>query len=74
MNQNGYNSQEEQIIDVPYYTRGLSDGNLRISRRIIRAQNVINYRRKISEIFVNEKTFRTDRLNQVINDAVKLLK
>ena len=51
MNQNGYNSQEEQIIDVPYYTRGLSDGNnLRISRRIIRAQNVINYRRKISEI------------------------
>ena len=46
MNQNGYNSQEEQIIDVPYYTRGLSDGNnLRISRRIIRAQNVINYRR-----------------------------
>ena len=50
MNQNGYNSQEEQIIDVPYYTRGLSDGNnLRISRRIIRAQNVINYRRKISK-------------------------
>ena len=50
MNQNGYNSQEEQIIDVPYYTRGLSDGNnLRISRRIIRAQNVINYRRKITQ-------------------------
>lgn len=42
MNQNGYNSQEEQIIDVPYYTRGLSDGNnLRISRRIIDRKSVV---------------------------------
>ncbi len=38
---------EKILMGVPYYTRGLSDGNnLRISRRIIRAQNVINYRRK----------------------------
>lgn len=74
MDQNEYN-KEEQIIDVPYYTRDLcSENKYRLARRNIKAVNVISYRRKISEINANHKYFFTDRLNQIIVDSVKITK
>lgn len=74
MNNNEYNNIEQKA-DVPYFTRSLSEGNkLRISRRLIRAQNVYTYRKKISEIYVSEKNLRTEKLNNVIKDAVKMIK
>lgn len=74
MNQNEYN-KEEQVIDVPYYTRDLcSENKYRLVRRNIKPVNTISYRRKISEIHVNNKYFFTDRLNQIIIDSVKMTK
>lgn len=74
MNQNEYN-KEEQIVDVPYYTRDLCNENkYRLTRRNVKSKNVITYRRKISEINVDNKYFFTDKLNQTIVNSVKLVK
>lgn len=74
MNQNEYN-KEEQVVDVPYYTRDLCDDNkYRLTRRNIKSMNVITYRRKISEINVDDKYFFTEKLNQIIVNSVKLVK
>lgn len=74
MNQNEYNN-EEQVVDVPYYTRDLcSENKFRLNRRNIKSENVILYRRNISEIHVDDKFFFTEKLNQIIMNSVKLIK
>ncbi len=74
MERNEYNNEEKKV-DVPYYTRDLSDDNkFRLKKRIIKADNVIQYRRSISEINVDDKYFFVDKLNQIISNSVKLIK
>jgi hypothetical protein len=74
MNHNEYNN-EEQVIDVPYYTRDLcSENKFRLGRRNIKSENIINYRRNISEVNVDDKFFFTEKLNQIVINSVKLIK
>lgn len=74
MNQTEYN-KEEQVVDVPYYTRDLCNENkYRLTRRNTKSINIITYRRKISEINVDGKYFFTEKLNQTIVNSVKLVK
>ncbi len=74
MNGNEYNN-EEQKVDVPYYTRNLCNENkFRLTRRVIKSENIVDLRRKISDINVDEKFFRTEKLNQIIMNSIKLIK
>lgn len=74
MNNNEYNSKEE-IVDVPYYTRDLcKDNKFRLARRIIRSDNIIRYRRTISEINCSKEYFQTEALKNIESNAIRVLK
>lgn len=74
MNNNEYNNNEE-IVDVPYYTRDLcGDNKFRLARRIIRSDNIIRYRRTISEVNYNKDFFQTKALKNIDGNAIKVLK
>lgn len=75
MNQNGYNNKADINVVLPYYTRELSESNkFRLGRRVIKANNVIYYRREISKIIVSEKTFQTERLSELMQKAIRIIK
>lgn len=74
MNNDAYN-KEEVIVDVPYYTRDLcKDNKFRIARRVIKAHNIIGYRREISEIVCGKDYFQTENLKKIDDSAIKILK
>lgn len=74
MNNNEYNNKEE-VVDVPYYTRDLcKESKFRLARRIIKSDNIIRYRRTISEINYNKEYFQTKALSNIETNAVRVLK
>ncbi len=74
MNNNTYN-KEEEIVDVPYYTRDLCKENtFRLARRVIKSQNILKYRREISEIVCGKDYFQTDNLKKIDDSAIRISK
>lgn len=74
MNNNDYNNNEE-IVDVPYYTRDLcKDNKFRLARRIIKSDNIIRYRRIISEVNCEKSFFQTRALKATERNAIRVIK
>ena len=74
MNNNVYNNKE-LIVDVPYYTRDLSnDSEFRLARRIIKSQNILKYRMEVSEIKCDRSYFQTNTLKKINEAAIKISK
>lgn len=74
MNNNEYNNSEP-IVDVPYYTRDLcKDNQFKLSRRIIRSNNILKYKKEINEINCGKDYFQTIGLKKIDSTAIKILK
>lgn len=74
MNNNAYNNKE-LVVDVPYYTRDLSNENeFRLARRIIKSQNILKYRMETSEIKCDKSYFQTNALKKIDDAAIKISK
>ncbi len=74
MNNNAYDNKEV-IVDVPYYTRDLcKDNEFRLARRIIKSENVLKYRRFVSEIKCEKKHFQTNTLKKIDETAIRISK
>lgn len=74
MNNEAYDKNEE-VVDVPYYTRDLCKENtFRLARRIIKSQNVLRYRRQISEIVCGKDYFQTEALKKIDDSAIRFSK